>query len=46
MDHALLFKQNAQTSEAVIAQLLGFAPFEALSARESAETAARDRADD
>jgi cytidylate kinase len=46
MDAALLFKQNAQTSEAVIAQLLGFAPFEALSARESAETAARDQADD
>jgi hypothetical protein len=46
MDCATLFKQDAQTSEAVIAQLLGQDAFEALSARESAETAARDRADD
>lgn len=46
MDSGLLFRQDARTSEAVIAQLSGCVPFDELSARESAETAARDKADD
>ena len=46
MDQALLLRQDAETSNAVIALLQGDAAFDALSARESAETAARDRADD
>jgi cytidylate kinase len=46
LDISLLQAQNAVTSEAVIAQLRGFPSFEALSSREAADTAARDRADD
>jgi cytidylate kinase len=46
LDQALLLRQDARTSEAVIAQLLALPAFVALSARESADTAARDRADD
>jgi hypothetical protein len=43
---ALLQRQDATTSEAVIAQLRDYPPFEALAAAEARETAARDRADD
>jgi len=43
---ALLSAQDASTSEAVIAALRGFAPFDALAAAEAADTAARDAADD
>jgi cytidylate kinase len=46
LDFPLLQRQDAETSEAVIAQLRGFAPFESLSLLEAADTAARDRADD
>lgn len=46
INFSTLAAQNAETSEAVIAQLRGFEPFESLSARESADTAARDAADD
>lgn len=46
LDFALLQRQDALTSEAVIAQLRGDPSFEVLSLREAADTAARDRADD
>lgn len=43
---SLLLRQDASTSEAVIAQLRGAASFDALSTLEAALTAARDREDD
>lgn len=46
IDYALLTKQDATTSEAVIAQLRGDEPFTALSSSEAADTAKRDREDD
>ena len=46
LDISLLIKQDATTSESVIAQLRGDPSFDALSASESADTAKRDREDD
>ena len=46
LDYALLQKQDAETSEEVIAQLRAVPLFVKLSTVESAETAARDKADD
>jgi len=45
IDSALLFRQDASTSEAVISHLRGEASFQTLSLREGEETAARDAAD-
>ena len=46
VDAALLSRQDAVTSEAVIAQLRGDAAFAALAAAETAASVARDREDD
>jgi cytidylate kinase len=46
LTYDLLLRQDATTSEAVIAQLRGDSFFESLSASESADTAKRDKEDD